>query len=175
MPLIVEDGSGIANADSYCSLAEASAYHADRGNTLWATGMSDTEREQALRRGTEYMVQVYRDLWAGSRKTIAQSLDWPRYEVPIKDSPTGYGAFPSYYADDEVPLAVRQACAVMAFKAASGDLAPDVGTPVKREKVGPIEVEYQDGARQTVRYQVLDNMLAPFLRGGQSYVRVVRA
>lgn len=174
MALEVEDGTGKANADSYVSVAEADTYHSDRGNTLWAT-MSTPEKEASLRRGTDYMVQVYRDLWAGSRKTVEQSLDWPRYEVPIKDSPTGYGSWPSYYADDEVPLAVRQACALMAFKAASGDLAPDVGTPVKREKVGPIEVEYQDGARQTVRYQALDNMLGPFLKGGQSYVRVVRA
>lgn len=34
--LIVEDGTGIANADSYVSVAEADAYHVAFGNDLWA-------------------------------------------------------------------------------------------------------------------------------------------
>lgn len=44
MALEVEDGSGKANADSYISVADADAYFAARGITLWAT-MQEVEKE----------------------------------------------------------------------------------------------------------------------------------
>lgn len=169
MALEVEDGTAKSNAESYVSVADASTYHALRGNTLWAT-MSEGEMEAALRRATDYLVQTYRDLWAGCRATITQALDWPREDAPIKDAPAL-----SYYASDEVPQGVKNACALMAFKAASGELDADLSPPVLSEKVGPIEVAYAPGARQTVRYPAIDNMLAPFLRGGRGSIPVARA
>jgi hypothetical protein len=36
MALIVEDGTGLANAESYVSVADATTYHANIGNTAWA-------------------------------------------------------------------------------------------------------------------------------------------
>jgi len=36
MSLIVEDGTGKSTSESYISVADASTYHAARGNTLWA-------------------------------------------------------------------------------------------------------------------------------------------
>ncbi|HWH74773.1 MAG TPA: DnaT-like ssDNA-binding protein, partial [Methylibium sp.] len=86
MALEVEDGTAKSDAESYVSVAEASAYHSLRGNTLWAT-MSEGEMEAALRRATDYLVQTYRDQWAGYRATTTQALDWPREEVQIKDAP----------------------------------------------------------------------------------------
>jgi hypothetical protein len=175
MALIVEDGTGKADAESYIAVADATTYHANRGNTAWSALASDTVREQLLRQAADFMVQEYRARWAGSRIGITQRLDWPRYDVPIKDAPTGYGTFAAVYPYDEVPEAVRNACAELALKAASGPLRADVTPPVVREKVGPLEVEYAEGARQTTVYLTVDNMLEPFFKDGGGTIPVVRA
>jgi hypothetical protein len=159
--LIVEDGTGLPDADSYIATVDANLYHANRGNTAWA-GLNTLSKEAALRRATDYMLQVYRWRWAGQRKTITQSLDWPRYEVPMRDAPGGYGTVSAYYDENSVPVAVRNACAELALRAATGDLAPDVGRVAARERIDVIEVEYTAGAAPWVRYRAVDNMLTAF-------------
>jgi hypothetical protein len=169
--LIVEDGTGRADAESFCSVAAATAYHAARGNTAWAALASDTVREQLLRKATDYMEQVYRLRWDGYKKTNTQALSWPRYDVPMRDA-----ALESYYADNIVPAQVANACAELALKANTVTLAPDVGPQKKRVKVDVIETEYADGASQITQFRAIDNMLAPFLTDGSSLnISVVRA
>lgn len=170
MALIVEDGTGLAVADSLCSLEQATAYHAGLGNAAWANLASDTEREVMLRRATAYMEAIYRTLWAGNRLIVTQALSWPRTLVPVKD----YAG--AYYASDEVPVIVANACAELALRAISGDLAPDVGRLKKRVKVGEIETEYADSATGYTRYRLVDKMLEPFMGGSSGMnIRLVRA
>lgn len=172
MALEVEDGTGKADAESFISVADATAYHAARGNASWAALASDTEREQYLRKATDYIGQVYGQRWAGARVTDEQALDWPRDLVPRPETVTGE----LYWPDDEVPVAVRNACAELALKAIDGDLAPDVERTTKREKLGPLEVEYSDAAAPFTLYRAIDNMLAPFLNsaGSGAFRQVVR-
>lgn len=177
MALIVEDGSGLPDAESYASVALATAYHASRGNAAWAAIATDADREAYLRRATDYMTQTYRTKWAGSRVTTTQALDWPRNWVPMLDAPNsmppGYwGA--SYYASDDVPLAVSNACAELALKAIAGPLAPDLAAQATRKTVGPITVEYAQGSRQQVKYQDIEGMLQPFLKAGGGSVMLER-
>jgi hypothetical protein len=174
MPLIVEDGTGKADAESYISVADATAYHAARGNAAWTAVASDTVREQLLRKATDYMVATYRERWAGYRVSTTQALDWPRYEVPIRDSATE-GTYTAYYASDAVPAAVSRACAELALRAIDGDLAADLDVPVTSEQVGPISVTYAEGARQTTTYRAVDAMLSPFLASAGGMIKVVRA
>ena len=164
MALEVEDGSGKADAESYCSVAEADTYHAARGTTLWAT-MSETEKEQSLRRGTDYMGQAYGQRWKGERVSSTQALDWPRY-----------GVVANRYCvpGDVVPVAVVNACAELAFRAASGSLSPDQGPQKKSKTVGPISVTYVDGTRQNTKFTAADSMLAAYMNGGMN-IPVVRA
>ncbi|MBT2333619.1 hypothetical protein J7E49_06840 [Variovorax paradoxus] len=176
MTLIVEDGTGKADAESYCSVAFATTYHAARGNAAWGALATDALREQALRRATDFMVEVYRSQWAGTRLTVAQALDWPRYDVPMRDAPGGYGSWPAFYPQDDVPVAVQRACAELALRAASVPLAPDVGAQVTEKKVGPIEIKYAEGTRQSTFFRAADLLLRPFLiNGGGSMIPVVRA
>jgi len=172
MALVVESGAGLAGAESYCSVAFATAYHEARGNTAWAALASDTVREQQLRKATDYMA-VYRDRWAGYRATTAQALDWPRYDVPVKDA--AYGAVMAYYDSDTVPAAVARACAELALRAIDGDLNEDLDAPVIEETVGPITTRYAQGTRQTKRYPAIDALLMPFFAGGENSLKVVRA
>jgi hypothetical protein len=57
MALITETGAGLANAESLISVADADTYHSGVGNTDWAA-LSVTDKEQALRRATQYMLSL---------------------------------------------------------------------------------------------------------------------
>lgn len=76
MALIVEDGTGLATAESYVSVSDADAYHVSFGNTDWA-GYSTEQKEIALRRATVYIDSNY--TFAGEKYRLAQRLEWPRY------------------------------------------------------------------------------------------------
>jgi hypothetical protein len=177
MALIVENGTGLSNAESYTSVAEANAYHAARGNTNWAT-ISTGEAEQALRRATDYIEQVYRLRWQGNRVNSIQALSWPRAFVQPMDyqfSSTAFFLGGLYYLPaDEVPQEVKNACAEMAFKAAGGELASDLTQGIIREKVDVLEVQYDPNSPQYTRYRAIDNLLRPFLTGGSNSAKVQR-
>lgn len=160
MALIVEDGSGMANAESYVSVANADTYHSNLGNASWAL-LTTTVKEQLLRKATNYMVQMYRYAWAGIRKNDTQSLDFPRFLVPKYDN----GAMYSYYDEDSVPKEVQDACCEFALKANSASLAPDLDRLTKREKVGVLEVEYDNTKGVPyIQYRAMDNMLYPLMK-----------
>lgn len=135
MALVVETGSGAADADAFTTLAYADTYHAARGNSAW-TG-ADTLKEQAIRRATTVLSTSF--AWKGTRVYGRdQSLAWPRYEV--------YDSEGWDVPSDEVPQEVIDATCELALRelVSPGSLLPDV-TPselVKSEKVGPIATEY---------------------------------
>lgn len=172
MPLIVEDGTGRADAESYASAAEADAYHLARGNTAWA---EVADKEGALRRATDYMAQAYRSRWKSFRATSTQALDWPRAYVEIQDAPSGYGSFAAYYPNNSVPAEVKRACMELALIAASQDLAPNLSRAAKEETVGPIRVVYDESSPEYQRYRKVDMLLAPLLGRGGASTRLVRS
>jgi hypothetical protein len=166
MSLIVEDGTGLSTAESFISVADADTRHTNMGNTNWAA-LTTEEKEQALRRGTQYMEQAYRTRWLGTRTHEDQALSWPRVIMQAVDG---------WWIDsDEVPSIVANACADMALKAAAGDLNADLTRGVVREKVGPLETEYDRASPQSTRYRAVDMMLAHLLSGGSANARLVRA
>lgn len=165
MALIVEDGSGKSNAESYISVADATAYHATRGNAAWAGLASDAVREQLLRKATDYMESAYGQRWKGDRSTTVQALSWPRVNVYMNGS---------YIAGNVVPVAVQRACAELALRASSVDLAPDLGAQVQAETVGPISTTYAQGARQQTKYQAVDSLLSGLIDGSASMIKLVR-
>ena len=168
MALIVEDGTGKSDAESYISVADADDYFSKRGNAAWA-GLTTEQKEQSLRKATDYMVQAYRLRWKGVRTVATQALDWPRAFVERLDyryaGINGYTTIDGqyYYPSNEVPEEVKRACAEMAVRASSETLLADVGAQVKSESIGPISVTYADGARQNKAYKAVDGILATFL------------
>lgn len=180
MALIVEDGTAKSDAESFISVTDADTYFSNRGNATWAA-LTTTQKEQNLRKGTDYMEQVYRERWKGVRATSSQALSWPRQYVEVEeayyvDPASVYRAFQTYYyPSDEVPTQVKNACAEMAYKASSGELAPDIDRVTSREKLGPMEVEYQDYGKPYKQYRAIDNMLSIFLKmTGGAFKTLVR-
>lgn len=165
MALIVETGAGLPDAESYISVADATAYHAARGNAAWAALASDTVREQSLRKGTEYMLQAYRARWQGVRINSTQALDWPRFDVVVD----------SFDIDaDLVPLEVARACAELALKVSAGELLADEERAVLSEKVGPLEVTYDPYSAQAKRFKSIEAMLLPFMGSAPGRITTVR-
>lgn len=78
--MIVEDGTGLVNADSYVTVDFADNYFSTRGNTDWA-GLTREKKEQALIRATDYIDNIFQ--WCGKKATAEQSLRFPR--VNLKD------------------------------------------------------------------------------------------
>lgn len=80
MAVTLVSTAGASNANSYCSLAAADAYHA---NHPYATDWTDHEGEdiqlQALIMATQVLDEQFD--WAGDVSTSTQSLLWPRFGV----------------------------------------------------------------------------------------------
>lgn len=151
--LIVEDGTGLPNAESYVSVAEADDYHSKRGNELWATLTLD-KKEQLLRIASDYITYIYGNIFIGKRAVSGQALAWPRISI------TDYTLYSL-----GVPRQIREATAELALVANSTSLMPNTASPAakKRVKVGPIEVEYVTSAYTGPRFLAATSRLAEFV------------
>lgn len=129
--IIVEDGSGVPNANSYVTVAEYRAYATPRGVSL---PVSDAEVETQLILACDYLESLS---WLGMPTYDDQALAWPRDEIRIGCN---------LIADDMVPNKIKLAQMQLAIQVNAGiDLLPSVagGTAsIVREKVGPLETEY---------------------------------
>lgn len=176
MAFIVEDGSVVSGANSYASVAESLDYHSDMGNSEWAALASDAIREQHLRKATAYMVQVYRSMWKGYRKSAVQTLDWPRQFVYLEPFVHGNDGqlYPYLVPDTIVPDEVKNACFELALRSVSGLLAPDLTRAQSEVKVGPIEVKYDENSSESPRYRAVDMALSIYLLSAPMNVKAIR-
>jgi hypothetical protein len=153
MTLIVEDGTNVANAESYASVAQADARLAALGYTTWGP-LLEAEKEAALRRATNYMTQEFRSRWKGNRTNEDQALDWPRIDVEVEDVAI---------ATNVVPLEVRNANIDLAIKAAAGDLNPDITPRVIQERIGPLEQRFAETGVSRNIFRAVWMALSPYL------------
>jgi hypothetical protein len=166
--LVVEDGTGLANAESYASVITLRAYLTDRGNTA-ADGKTDAVVEAGLRRATRYVDGRYGQRWAGYRvRGREQALDWPRTSVVDSRGDD--------VADDQVPNEVFEATCEAAAReiVAPGSLTPDASAKrIITATVGPVSTTWaDDGAGSSVRptSTIIDELLWPLLLTGSSSV-----
>lgn len=160
--LVVEDGTGLANAESYLSVDDANAYHAKFGNAAW--GGEIPALEAALRRSTQYIDSAYQ--FRGCKLTSTQALQWPRDARTMACWGLTW------------PVAkLQQACAELAVRALSDSLYSDQpDAAVKSESVGPISVTYADAMNGgQVRYAIVDDLLSPYTGSSRTSIRVERA
>jgi len=165
--LIVEDGSNVSDAESYCTVAFADTYFSNRGNAAWAV-LTTALKEEALRRSTDYMEQMFRADWKGYRKYATQSLSWPRFGVYGEPVLIGNPelAYPLLISDTIVPIEVQRACAELALRASAGELYPDVSERITQETIGPISTKYALNSPSTPQYKAINAMLSPYLKNG---------
>lgn len=158
MPLIVEDGSLVPNANTYVSRDALIAYGAARGVTIPNTEVADTY----LVKGMDYLtLSAYN--WKGLPVSDTQSLAWPRQYVYISGSNK---VFPY----DKIPQELVKAQCELALAVASGlDLIPNTNLSegfITREKVDVIETEYSEAvALATLGSLPILPMVASLLSG----------
>ena len=173
MALIVENGTGLANAESYSSVADADIFHESRGNLAWDALDTDV-KEQALRRSTDYIDSYYSEHWLGQTLNLTQALAWPRAFVPRPVRQSITAAYDPYISSSALPQQLVKATAQLALKTATGViLMPDSTPDIKQKTVGPLTVIYQDGASSSVEFNAIEALLSGLLFYG-SRVDVVR-
>jgi len=165
---VVEDGSGLATANSYLSLADAKIYYENYKADWVATwdALGSAAQEEALRIGTQYMDNRYGGCWRGTALVSTQALDWPRTGAYTDDD----YAIPS----DAVPAKLEYATAEMAYRQVieTDGIMPDITNPggIKRKKVkvGPLEqdIEYAGSSSQIASYRTVSNLIKELIWGG---------
>lgn len=131
MALVVEDGSVVAGANSYITLAEFKAWADDRGIAYG----TDSVVTQQIYRAMDYFERL---IFIGFKANENQPLQWPRTEALID----------GYYADaTEIPPQVKIAVYEAVVVEAAGDSALETqDRRTIREKVGDIEVQYAENS-----------------------------
>ena len=76
--MVVEDGTGKADANSYASVEYADDYFSARGVSAWAA-LETEAKEQALIRATDYIDNIFQ--WYGKKLTTEQALRFPRQNI----------------------------------------------------------------------------------------------
>jgi hypothetical protein len=74
-----------------------------------------------------------------------------------------------------VPTEVKNACAELAKRAISGDLAPDLDRAKVLTRVGEITVQYDHTSPQMIRFRAIDMILRPYLRSTGATLGLVRS
>jgi len=160
MALVIEDGSGVAGANSYVTVQELTDYAAARKITL---PEDDADKEVLLIKAMDYL-DAYEDSYYGDPYYIDDEyLSWPRIY---------------YNQSTGIPEDLKTAQIVIAIAAQTVELFPVRPAGVKdatRETVGPITVEYARGAGSAYRPSIpqADALLRQFFVGN-GQLQVIR-
>lgn len=127
MAIIVEDGTGVANANSYVSVADLEAFAAARGITIVG------DPEVLLIKAMDYIESLD---FCGHKVSSTQSLSWPRYGVKVD----GF-----YYPAAYIPPELKNALMQTALSIDAGvDPLSTIPRVIKSASVGPMSVTYAD-------------------------------
>lgn len=170
MAFVAEDGTGKADSNSYGSVTDADTYFTDRAIAAW-TG-SNSVKQSALIRATDYIEGRFNGRFIGTKKTSTQALSWPRTDA-------------GDYASTIVPVELKKACYEYAVRALSVTLAPDPEVTASgmavidiRKKVGPIETDHRSPLKGTGAnpmlfraYPAADMLLRPLIYPSNEVIR----
>lgn len=145
MALVVEDGSVVADADSFISLVDARTLAAKYG---WELPVDDTAAEVALRNGAQY-VDMQEARYSGSRVSIAQTLSWPRVNAT--------NSYSYDIPDDSVPTQAQcgQVAAAAEYGAGTDVRASSDGKNIQsQEVVGAVKQSFFNNGKSSATVQI---------------------
>lgn len=161
MALVVEDGTGLSNAESLVSVTECDTFWTAFDASKWQGGT--TLKEAALRRATAYLSNSFD--WDGIKSKLRkQALAWPRIGCADREQQPILGT--------EIPVEVKTAVyhlAALELETPNA-LNPTVtlSEKTKSEKVGTIAVEYANIDTGVNAYtpiiSMVGDLISPFLR-----------
>ncbi len=138
--IIVEDGTGLADANSYATLAYVKTYAEEHGATL---PTDDETIKQYMIQAMDYIAS-FSSYMRGVRTTKIQSLDYPRSGVYIYGNLNAYNIIP-------VQLMNAQAQLVCDIQTSGPLFESTAAFATKSIKVGPITIERAIGSNTTVK------------------------
>lgn len=178
MAIVVEDGTGLVNANAYISAAAARQYWLDQAVVLTpldSAAPGVLSLETCIIAATRYIELRFRSRFKGTIQFppvvggfAGQALSFPRlclYDV-------------NGYPLSGVPVRMAQACAEYMRRAIAADLLPDPtqagNLTANLTKVGPIETSqsFTPGSVQVLKpYPTADGLIAEFITTGTYAIR----
>lgn len=139
---VAEDGTGIVDANSYCTVTYANEYFTQRANTTWDDAFTDA-KETALIKATDYIEMRFANRFKDSQlfPNTPQALSFPRT-----------GAIP-------MPFNLLKATCEYAVRALTAELTADISNDLIKDVttervIGPIKtVDSVSHAGNDVQYK----------------------
>lgn len=158
--MILEDGSGVPDANSYTTLDDAITYCTDHGLTFAAS--PSTLGEAALIRASIAIDARYSGSYPGYRMAgRSQGLQWPRAAA--------YDASGWLISDREIPIEIIQATIEAAVRelVEPNSMMPDLerGGQIQSIRAGPVEITYSSTASARTTFTLIDGILSNVLSG----------
>lgn len=159
---IVEDGTVVANANAYVTVAFVDQYVLDAGGqTAWDAAL-DSAKQIAIVKATRYIDMLFGKKFRSRRRDRLQKLEWPRQDIYFSDGNL-------WINDDEIPQELQEACAEYATEAISAELIESSIAKGKNRQVdgetkvvGPITTSTQYTNRSRISGSVPDSAFKTF-------------
>ena len=156
MALIIEDGTGVDNANSYISVAEARSFAALRSLILPS---GDSEVEVLIIKAFDYLESLD---YKGEHANPPQAAEFPRRSLYLQGV---------LFSETEIPYKLKQAQCQLTFEAVATELQPTGnGKEVIKEKVDVVEVQYSEKGINVARptFTSVNSFLKDLLKSGLS-------
>jgi len=156
MALIIEDGTGVDNANSYITVAEARAFASLRSLILPS---SDSEVEVLIVKAFDYLESLD---YKGNHANPPQSAEFPRRDLYLQGV---------LFSESQIPYKLKQAQSQLTYEAVNIDLQPTGnGKEVIKEKVDVVEVQYSEKGINVARptFTTVNSFLKDLLKSGLS-------
>ena len=167
MALVVEDGTGKADATCYVSVATADAYWTDHGGPATWSGAAVPSKEAALLYATQWIDGFFS--WLAGPLRPEQALDWPC---------SGFSDTRGrWVAAGTIPARlVAAVCEAAKVHLESNGLNASLkrGGRLRRVKASSIEVSYSQGAPGGIQLPHVERLLSDFIVPGGA-IRPIRA
>ena len=149
---IIEDGTGIEDANAYVDIEIVEKYlNSDR--LAQFNDLSDENKEAAIIAGTQ-LVDISFE-WIGNRRSLEQGLNWPRTDAELHG-----------FTIEGIPPAVKKATCEAVWLSMTEDslFSNENNREVSRERIeGAVDISYvnpKDRDKKTItRFEILDRIL----------------
>jgi hypothetical protein len=167
--MIIEDGTGVANANSYITRSAADAYFVEHPRSASWAALATTARDAYLVHATRMLDSAV--TWKGQRADVQQSLEWPRVGVVVDNTD---------WPEDVIPADVKNAvCELAINNATSGLRDADTGYEgIASLGIGngAVDISFDHTTTKDLLGKMAPVMIARFAlsTSGRGVVKVVR-
>jgi hypothetical protein len=161
MTLVVEDGSGVEDANTFASVEDLEAYATARGLTLPAT---DAAKEKLLILALD-AIETLERTFLGMRTSATQELSWPRTDPCGEDGAITLSNGQVVAADAIPKQLIAAQCQLACDQQDTAFFQVTDGRLITEETVGPLTTRYADssgggGSGGSVHFQKFESIIA---------------